>query len=140
MAAVDIISKSNAPLVAADSNIGKIFSSFGGVGRNTAECLARLKAKVALHSVVGTFPIGLSPRTFRNRVSLGDDYFGKVLRDGCSSLGINTKHILTLSGEKTAVFNATLNSDGEEFVSVNDMGIIEAIEKGRALVLSPLIT
>ena len=54
MAAVDVISKSNGPILMEDSNIGRIYSSFGGVGRNTAECLARLKVKVALNSVVGT--------------------------------------------------------------------------------------
>jgi hypothetical protein len=39
-------------------------------------------------------------------------------------------HVVKLKGSKSAVFNAVIDSDGEEFVSVNDMGIFSALEKG----------
>lgn len=53
MAALDVISKSSRPLVKEDSNIGSISSSFGGVGRNVAETIARLGKRVTIHTVVG---------------------------------------------------------------------------------------
>ena len=45
---IDIGGRSDAPLVAGDSNPGRIRSSLGGVGRNIAHNLALLGAKVKL--------------------------------------------------------------------------------------------
>ena len=51
---IDIGGRSDAPLVAGDSNPGRIRSSLGGVGRNIAHNLALLGAKA-----------GSSPRSAR---------------------------------------------------------------------------
>ena len=50
---IDIGGRSDAPLVAGDSNPGRIRSSLGGVGRNIAHNLALLGAKVRLITALG---------------------------------------------------------------------------------------
>ena len=50
---IDIGGRSDAPLVAGDSNPGRIRSSLGGVGRNIAHNLALLGAKVKLITALG---------------------------------------------------------------------------------------
>ncbi len=48
---IDILAKSYSPLKDFDSNPGKVNISFGGVGRNIADNLARLDQKVSLITV-----------------------------------------------------------------------------------------
>ena len=57
---IDIGGRSDAPLVAGDSNPGRIRSSLGGVGRNIAHNLALLGAKVRLITALGDMALAMN--------------------------------------------------------------------------------
>ena len=50
---IDYAAVSAHTLIPNDSNIGKLKTSYGGVGRNTVENLARLKEKVSFITAIG---------------------------------------------------------------------------------------
>ncbi len=50
---IDYAAISEKPLISKDSNIGKLKISYGGVGRNTVENLARLKDRVTFITAIG---------------------------------------------------------------------------------------
>ncbi|MDR2478938.1 MAG: PfkB family carbohydrate kinase, partial [Treponema sp.] len=70
---IDINGFSARPPVMGDSNPGTIDRCSGGVARNIAENLARLKVNVNLISAIG------------------NDAFGKTLLAECNDLGIETR-------------------------------------------------
>ena len=76
---IDIGGRSDAPLVAGDSNPGRIRSSLGGVGRNIAHNLALLGAKVKLIT------------------ALGADDGAKRVEASCADLGIDLSDSCTFS-------------------------------------------
>ncbi len=67
---IDYMAKSTRKLIEKDSNIGKLSVSFGGVGRNVVENLARIGNKV-------TFFTGI-----------GDDALGRSLKEELEKLGV----------------------------------------------------
>ncbi len=93
-----------------DSNPGKIRLSYGGVGRNIAENLARLGGDCAMISVVGDEPMS------RGTV----DY----LKD----LGVDVSHIRVIKGETPSMYLSILDEKGDMSVAVSDMGIIDHID------------
>ncbi|KAI9908470.1 hypothetical protein PsorP6_004479 [Peronosclerospora sorghi] len=106
---LDIISTSMAPLIRSTSNIGTITHSTGGVGRNIAECLHRLKVDPLLVS------------------SVGNDAAGSVLLENLKMLGMNTSGINRSDKLATAVYSAVLNSNGDLDAAIADMSAIESV-------------
>ena len=106
---MDISAHSTAPLLAADSNPGRIGCSPGGVARNVAENLLRLGVDARLLSV------------------LGEDVFGQALRQAAAAIGLNLEACVTLPGQRTAPYLSLHGADGEMGVAVNDMGILECL-------------
>lgn len=99
---IDIYGQIPGPTKMKDSNPGKIYQSFGGVGRNILENLARL---------------GLKPRFV---TSIGDDKNGRDLLNNLSDLGVETKAQI-VPGHITPTYLAVLDSDHDLLVAVNDM-------------------
>ena len=106
---VDIGGKSFAPLVAADSNPGKVSMSLGGVGRNIAHNMALMGVDVRLLT------------------AYGDDLNGERVAASCSELGIDMSHALRLPGESTSTYLYLTDPDGEMALAVSDMEICKKI-------------
>ncbi|CEG85039.1 hypothetical protein RMATCC62417_18772 [Rhizopus microsporus] len=92
------------------STPGKITQTLGGVGRNIAEAAMRTGAKVRLVSVVG------------------DDLAGINIYEGMKLLKMDTRHIQTLKGHNTAVYNALHSNTGQLVAAVADMDIFEHMD------------
>jgi pseudouridine kinase len=110
---LDIQGKSLSPFRAGDSNPGGSSLCAGGVGRNIAENLARLGARVELVSVVG------------------DDGLAPLLLDSCSSLGIGLEGLLRLEREASPRYICLLDSDGSLVGAVASMEAMDRLTPER---------
>ncbi|CAH0477852.1 unnamed protein product [Peronospora belbahrii] len=106
---LDIISFSTSPLIRCTSNIGKIKQFSGGVGRNIAECLCRLRLDPLLVS------------------SVGNDTSGSILLENLKNLGMDTSGITVSDKHSTAIYSAVLNSSGDMDAAIADMSALESI-------------
>lgn len=109
--AIDIEGVSNEPLMAKESNPGTVNISYGGVGRNITENLARLGADVGFISVVG------------------DDDMGRVALNSLAELGVDVTGVKVLENQKTAMYLSIVDSDGEPEVAVFSMDVLKQIDK-----------
>jgi pseudouridine kinase len=110
---IDIQGKSSLPYRAKDSNPGSLALFPGGVGRNIAENLARLGARVELVSV------------------LGDDEFSSLLEDSCTSVGIGLEGTLRLKGVRASGYLCLLDADGSLVGAVSSMDPIDSLVPQR---------
>ena len=106
---MDVLARTPVPLAPHDSTPGEIQCASGGVARNVAENLARLEVDVRLISVVG------------------DDVFGRRLREDTARAGVNVDAMHTLMGQRTASYVSMHGPDGEMVVAVNDMAILDCL-------------
>ena len=106
---VDIGGRSNAPLIAADSNPGTVNVSLGGVGRNIAHNLSLMGADVRLMA------------------AYGDDMHGQQVASSCASLGIDLTHALKVPGGTTSTYLYLTDEKGEMALAVSDMSICEKV-------------
>ena len=106
---MDIGGSSFGPLVAEDSNPGRVRMSLGGVGRNIAHNL----------SLMGT--------DVRMLTAFGEDLYGQKTAASCSELGIDVSHALRLAGEHTSTYLYITGPEGEMALAVSDMSICEKI-------------
>lgn len=96
-------------LIYKDSNPGRIRMSYGGVGRNITENIARLGGDVAMVSVAG------------------DDYMGAGAVEELRSLGVDTSHISIAEGENSAMYLSILNHRNDMELAICNMDILERI-------------
>lgn len=106
---VDIGGRSFAPLVASDSNPGRVTMSLGGVGRNIAHNLSLLGADVRLLT------------------AYGDDAHGAQIAASCSELGIDLSQALRVPGAATSTYLYLADNTGEMALAVSDMAVCERI-------------
>ena len=104
---MDILGISKNPLIKKDSNPGNISYCPGGVGRNIAENLARLEAKVKF--------IG----------SVGNDVFGDAIISHCKEACIDTDSLYISEKGTTDSYIAIIDSDRDMSVAVSDMSLLE---------------
>ncbi|NCE98727.1 carbohydrate kinase family protein [Emergencia sp. 1XD21-10] len=97
------------PLRTADSNPGIVNQSFGGVGRNIVENIARMGGDAAMLSLTG------------------DDFMGESARKQLESLGVDTDHIYHIQGESTGVYLSILNHRNDMELAICNMDILERI-------------
>lgn len=90
-----------------DSNPGKVRTSFGGVCRNIAECMARVGVNTKFISV------------------LGDDETGKSILQHSKDMNYNMEDSLIVKGGHTPTYMAVLDHLGEMVSAVVDMKIID---------------
>ena len=102
---IDIGGRSDAPLVAGDSNPGRIRSSLGGVGRNIAHNLALLGADVGLIT------------------ALGADDGAKRVAASCADLGIDLTGSLYVPDGATSTYLFLADANGDMALAMNDMAI-----------------
>ena len=92
-----------------DSNPGKIRLSYGGVGRNIAENVARLGGDCAMISCVGSEPMSLGAK------------------DHLAAMGVDVSHVRVLEGETPSMYLSILDEKGDMELAVSDMDIINRI-------------
>jgi pseudouridine kinase len=108
-AGVDLVGRLRGELLPHTSNPARIRSSFGGVGRNVAENLARLGQPVTLLTVVG------------------QDQAGELLLEGIAEAGVNVEHVLRSAERSTGTYLAVVNQAGEMQFGLDDMRLISAL-------------
>ncbi|MDY0871197.1 carbohydrate kinase family protein [Dongia rigui] len=106
---LDIKSRIAGKTIPGTSNPGWTETSPGGVGRNIAENLARLGAKVGLLTLIG------------------EDSTGDRLRRSARAVGIDTSLMMRRKGS-TGTYSATLNAEGEMLIAVSDMSLIDGMK------------
>ena len=106
---VDIGGRSLAPLVAADSNPGRVRVSLGGVGRNIAHNMSLMGVPVKMLT------------------AYGDDIHGDQVAAACTELGIDMSNALKIPGGTTSTYLYLTDPAGEMALAVSDMGICDKI-------------
>jgi len=104
---VDYLAISTNPLILKDSNIGKLVVSFGGVGRNIVENLARMGERVSFITV------------------LGHDYSVMPLKRELKDLGVKI-YSPDLDGQ-TSSYLAVMDNDGSLREAVCDSNLMDGI-------------
>ena len=118
---MDIGGRSFAPLVARDSNPGKVRMSLGGVGRNIAHNMSLLGVDV------------------RFLTAFGDDLYAQRIAASCGELGIDISHALTVPGGATPTYLFLNDCDGDMALAVSDMEICERITPAYLAANLPLL-
>ncbi len=106
---VDISATSLVPLVAGDSNPGRVHTGLGGVGRNIAENLTRLGHDVSLIA------------------AFGEDGFAELALSQAKRIGLDCSHAFRVPGGASCVYICVNGPDGDMAVAVNDMALCERI-------------
>ncbi len=96
-------------LIPGDSNPGKITMSYGGVGRNITENLARMGVAVNFVSVAG------------------DDFAGRGAVRELEDIGVSVENVRLLPEENTAVYMSILNIMGDMELALCNMDVLERI-------------
>ena len=104
---LDVLARSNAPLRARTSNPGRTVRTYGGVGRNVAENLARLGTPT------------------RMLLAVGDDTAGQEVLARTRFAGVKTLRV-PWDGP-TGTYTALLDDDGSLVAGVADMAATESI-------------
>jgi len=116
---IDVYGQIPGPLKMKDSNLGHVYQTDGGVGRNILENLARL---------------GLKPRFI---TAIGSDQNGRNLINHLTNLGVES-HTLVVEGKITPTYMAILDAEGDLVLGVNDMDALKQLDV-RYLKETPII-
>ena len=106
---IDIQGFSRNPIIARDSNPGRIEFCPGGVSRNIAENLARLGIKTELISAIG------------------DDPNGSLILDSCRNSGIGSDYSLIIPNAVSSVYLAIMDDTRDMALALSDMTISDNI-------------
>lgn len=117
---MDIKARSAATAVAATSNPGTASMAAGGVGRNIAECLARLGTRTHLVAAIGS------------------DGLGDQVLAATSGAGVHVEHVRR-TARSTGTYTAVLDADGELVVAVSDMTATDELSSEQVLVARDLV-
>ena len=109
---VDIGGRSNAKLVAADSNPGRVSVSLGGVGRNIAHNMTLMGLDVKMLT------------------AMGEDVYGNRIDESCRTLGIDVSRALRVSDCATSTYLYIADEAGEMAMALSDMEICDRITPG----------
>lgn len=104
---IDISAEAYFKIKERDSNPGKIFTSFGGVGRNIADNLSRLEQEVELLTIVG------------------DDFNGNEILKNCRSLGIGVNNSLIIPNSNTSTYISILDENKDMKIAISAMDLYE---------------
>lgn len=106
---LDVMGRSKNALVQEDSNPGRIQVSVGGATHNVCENAARLGVPVTLVTTIG------------------DDHFGKTIKDACDEAGLDTSHFIQIPGQASSTYMSIHNPNGEMDIAVSDMTILQQL-------------
>lgn len=107
---IDVIARSDDPIIAGDSNIGTVRKAPGGVGRNIASALKALGFDVSILTAVA------------------DDAYGNLIASGLEKEGIELVQAPLDSAQySTGVYCCVFDDNGRLVCAVNDMKINETL-------------
>ncbi|HPZ09126.1 MAG TPA: carbohydrate kinase family protein [Candidatus Eremiobacteraeota bacterium] len=106
---VDIKGRPKGILIPHTSNPGTIEMSVGGVARNIAENLGRLKINTILLTAIG------------------EDEYGHMIKKRTEDSGVNMEHIICDSNYRSSIFMAMLNRKNDLVTAISDMAILDLI-------------
>ena len=106
---MDIAGFPDAKIIPGDSNPGHVSLSLGGVGRNIAESLVHLGAKVFLVTL------------------LGDDLYADWIRRGCERAGIDLSLSGEMKGMSSGMYLCVNDEQGNLTAAISDMRLCDAI-------------
>ena len=92
-----------------DSNPGVLKTSLGGVGRNIADNLSRLKVTTKFISAIG------------------DDLYGKKILQEAAVTNLDMSDSLICTGMNTSTYLSMLNEHGEMIAAISDMKLINQL-------------
>ena len=104
---IDIGARAKAPLVAKDSNPGRVNISLGGVGRNIAHNLRLLGVETSMLTV------------------FGEDEFARTICRNAEDIGLDLSLSAVIPEGHTSTYLFIAGSDGDMALAVNDMDIYE---------------
>lgn len=107
---IDIQGVPNNSLVMFDSNPGKVDISLGGVGRNIADNMCRLKINTKLISAVG------------------NDLYGNQILSECKSYGIDVDDCYVSNEASTSIYVSILNNSNDMQLAISHMDILDKID------------
>jgi pseudouridine kinase len=107
---IDIEGRVPGSLLLADSNLGTVIRSPGGVGRNISENLTRLDTPTRLIT------------------ALGRDDNGTWLHDLTAASGVDLTHSVWSESALTATYLSVIDGSGEMAVAVNDMAVMDSLD------------
>jgi len=107
---VDIHGFTETGLVLKDSNPGVIETCLGGVSRNISENLVRLGVETTLIS------------------ALGDDNFGRQIREECQQMGIDLQHSVFVPNSASSTYMAIMDESGDMALALSDMRILDELK------------
>ena len=103
---IDLQGSSDNPLLLKDSNPGEISMSSGGVGRNIAENMSRLRIPTKIFSYVGS------------------DALGNFLIESTQKANVDTSYINRHPTLPTSQYLSVLDDNNDMLVSISDKRII----------------
>ena len=106
---IDIKGRPKKVLIPYTSNPGEVEVTVGGVSRNIAENLARLKINTTLLTAVGM------------------DEYGRLIVEKTSETGVNMNHVICSPEMRTGRFLAIINNKRDLEVAITDMDILSLI-------------
>lgn len=115
---IDICGSSIGKLRNYDSNPGTISISYGGVGRNIAQICALLSENV------------------RFVTCFSDDSYGKMMKEDCEKLGMNTRGSTILHDLPSSMYIAILDENRDMKIAMSDMRILRRMD---AAMLAPVL-
>src|SRR3990172_8471609 len=118
---MDVIGRPLTALVPRSSAPGELRMSPGGVARNVAENLARLGVEVTLITAVG------------------DDPPGRQLRERAEAAGVDVRHALTVTGERTGMYMGVLDPQGGLHLALDDMGLVRWLSQDYLRSKAPVL-
>jgi pseudouridine kinase len=108
-ASVDVKGRAQKALQSGTSVPGEVTVSFGGVGRNVAENLARLGQPTILLSAVGRDP------------------FGAQILERTASAGVDVSRVIIHPDYHSAAYLAMLDEEGSQAFAVDEMDIMDLV-------------
>ncbi|MDY0236120.1 MAG: carbohydrate kinase family protein [Gudongella sp.] len=108
---IDIIGLPHSTLIRGDSNLGSVELTLGGVGRNIAENIGLLGLPIKMFSVVG------------------EDIYGDKLISETTVSGVDMSFVKVVAGVNTGTYLAILDENKDMDVAINDMDIIEYLNR-----------
>ena len=106
---VDIKGRAKGVLIPHTSNPGIIEMSVGGVARNIAENLGKLKVQTYLLTAIG------------------DDEYGHLIKKRTEESGVNMDHVILTKELRSSIFMAVVNKKGDLETAISDMAILSLI-------------
>ncbi|XP_012697910.2 pseudouridine-metabolizing bifunctional protein C1861.05 [Clupea harengus] len=107
---VDFIAKGKTKkLLFGQTNPGSVCQSFGGVGRNIADCLSRLGQESLFISAIGA------------------DFHGNAVLNYCKHM--NTSGVAQMKEQRTATYCAVITESGDLSLGLGDMDIHQQIKE-----------